>query len=623
MFALDNIKLVIWDLDDTFWTGTLSEGAVTPIDRNIQLVKTLTDYGIINSICSKNDEGPTISRLSEMGVADLFVFKSINWQPKGQRISKMIQDMGLRPVNCLFIDDNPVNLNEASHYVPQLMTASPEIIGQLIQALDTKGAPSDPGHKRLRQYQVLEQKCEARSMASDNLSFLYDSQTQVMLHDDCLAHLDRIYELVNRTNQLNFTKLRSGREDLEALCTDPEVNCGYVTVSDRFGDYGIVGFYSIRDNECIHLLFSCRTIGQGVEQFVYAKLGHPHLTIVGDVVNRVDNSPCPAWINQLQNSTESETQDKTRLKVIIKGGCDLKSISTYIKTNCLIEEFTHISPTRHNNIENESHSTNYLTLDRLSNAQRQMILDECIFAAEDMFGTSMYDDDVALIIISTMSEPNLGIYRHKQTGIRIAWGEYMFPLTDRKNWDGYVSGQLFAADNQFTIDWLEQFSRNWEFCGRLTPEQVLGNIKELMGRISPNAKLCLMLGSETPYEKNTQPNYKGRHNDYGQINALLRDYAANNDRLLLVDFNNYIHGQADFTNNINHFVRRVYFDAATQINRYIADITGKRLEQKSRLYMQWKSLADRIGKTGLFQTKFYGIIRRPYMWLYKRLVREF
>ena len=55
--ALDisKIKLVVWDLDDTFWSGTISEGEIKPSADNIQLVRDLTDCGIINSICSKND----------------------------------------------------------------------------------------------------------------------------------------------------------------------------------------------------------------------------------------------------------------------------------------------------------------------------------------------------------------------------------------------------------------------------------------------------------------------------------------------------------------------------------------------------------------------------------------
>ena len=55
MYDFNKIKLVIWDLDETFWKGILSEGEVEPIEANIGLVRRLTDIGIVNSICSKND----------------------------------------------------------------------------------------------------------------------------------------------------------------------------------------------------------------------------------------------------------------------------------------------------------------------------------------------------------------------------------------------------------------------------------------------------------------------------------------------------------------------------------------------------------------------------------------
>ena len=133
MIDFNKIKLIVWDLDDTFWQGTLSEGGVLPVDENIKLVKDLTDIGIVNSICSKNDEDKTIARIKEMGVEDFFVFNSIDWTPKGQRIQKTISDMGLRAVNVLFLDDNTVNLNEAAHYSEGLMIAEPSVLPDLIK----------------------------------------------------------------------------------------------------------------------------------------------------------------------------------------------------------------------------------------------------------------------------------------------------------------------------------------------------------------------------------------------------------------------------------------------------------------------------------------------------------
>ena len=34
MIRLDSVKLIIWDLDDTFWSGTLSEGGAILPDEN-------------------------------------------------------------------------------------------------------------------------------------------------------------------------------------------------------------------------------------------------------------------------------------------------------------------------------------------------------------------------------------------------------------------------------------------------------------------------------------------------------------------------------------------------------------------------------------------------------------
>ena len=46
MYQFDKLKLVIWDLDETFWKGTFSEGDVTIPNKNRELIKDLTDMSI-------------------------------------------------------------------------------------------------------------------------------------------------------------------------------------------------------------------------------------------------------------------------------------------------------------------------------------------------------------------------------------------------------------------------------------------------------------------------------------------------------------------------------------------------------------------------------------------------
>ena len=607
---LSKIKLIIWDLDDTFWYGTLSEGEITPNKQNISLVKDLADVGIVSTICSKNDIEPTVKKLKELCVDDYFVFKSINWEPKGQRISSLIKKMGLRPINCLFIDDNLVNLNEAAYYSSELKIATPDILQNISEQL-SKLPKNDLEHKRLHNYKVLEKKVEAQENASDNIAFLFDSNTNVTIHSDCLNNIERIFELIQRTNQLNFTKNRCSLEDLKQLISDEHVNSGYVTVRDRFGDYGIVGFFAIKDNKLIHFLFSCRTIGQGVEQFVYAKIGYPELKTVGEVVNQVTLDEAPLWINQSNNESPIVSSTNSS-KVLFKGGCDLTNMSVYLNTSNVIEEFTYIGCSRNNNIEHHNHTTNILTLPFLSKDEQIKYIDEYIFADEEMFSTHLFDKDLAIAFIGTMIEPNLGIYQNRATGCRIAFGEANHPLTDESEWDNYINNKIFTADNKFTKEWLQKFSNTHDFVGSLSPEDILNEYKRILSLMSPSAYLCLLLGSETPFIKESNPNYFGREIIYKQINTLLRHWAEENPRVLIIDFNNFIHGQEDFTNNINHFERRIYFAAANIANQYISSITGTKLEQKSKLYLWIKTQIDHLGNTGFFQSKFYSIAKIPY-----------
>ena len=115
------VRLVIWDLDETFWKGTLTEGGISFIDEHREIVKELAHRGIVSSICSKNDFATVKKILREHDAWDSFVFPSISWEPKGPRIAALIGfKWQLRPPTCMFIDDNPLNLNEARHFVPDL-----------------------------------------------------------------------------------------------------------------------------------------------------------------------------------------------------------------------------------------------------------------------------------------------------------------------------------------------------------------------------------------------------------------------------------------------------------------------------------------------------------------------
>lgn len=587
MVQFDKIKLVIWDLDETFWQGTFSEGHVEIPDQNRRLIALLTDIGIVNSICSKNDEKQVLDFLREQGLAEYFVFPSINWLPKGARIKQLISDMQLRPANVLFLDDNPSNLGEASFSCPEMMTETPEILPLLLADAE-KAERKDPAHKRLKQYRILEEKHQARSEFSSNEEFLYQSNIRVDIAADCDANIDRIHDLILRSNQLNFTKLRSTKEELAALFADPDTSCGYVSVRDNFGDYGIIGFYAVKSNHLLHFVFSCRTLGMGIEQYVYNKLGRPELSIVGEVISDLTSTELPGWINQeaqASSAFQMEIKNLNAHTVLVKGPCDLFQVYPYIANTELFDtEFTHTTKTGLV-IESTGHTTHVVEAFRLSQAQKQLVVDEVPFAHMDMYCDNIYHRDYKVVFLSILADCNLGVYRRKGTGEQLAFLEYIHPITDPASWPGLISGEYPNANFQFTEEILQNFSEKYEFVGRNTPEQIVANLEYIRKHLPKDCVLAIMLGGELYYEKNTFEAYMDRHLVHKRVNDAIRNWACGQDNVRLIDVNKYLTDQSSFYDHFNHYIKPVYYALAAEMVQIVNEVTGSQISETSKAKM--------------------------------------
>jgi FkbH-like protein len=90
--------------------------------------------------------------------------------------------------------------------------------------------------------------------------------------------LERITQLINKTNQFNLTTIRRSVDQVRALASSPQHRVFGIRVSDKFGDYGLTGVIiaEIQQNsrEMIidTFLLSCRVLGRGVETALLAAL---------------------------------------------------------------------------------------------------------------------------------------------------------------------------------------------------------------------------------------------------------------------------------------------------------------------------------------------------------------
>jgi len=332
-----NVKLVIWDLDDTFWSGTLAEGEITPIAENHAIVVALAERGIMSSICSKNNFDDAAACLKQLGVWDYFIFPSIEFGPKGANIAAIIETAGLRAENVLFIDDNRLNLEEAMQFSPGLMTADPvDILPTLLDLPELEGK-DDKALTRLKQYKNLEVKAVERATSSlGHEEFLRQCGITVEFDYDVEKNFDRLVELANRTNQLNYTKLRletpEAVAELRKLLVTYGVTAGLIKVADKYGDYGITGFFVLHrmsnKNNLVHFAFSCRTMNMGIEQYVYERLQSPAIKVVPPVANPISTFKKIDWITEGHAGTHQLGHVTSGKQLLLIGGCELLQLSS-------------------------------------------------------------------------------------------------------------------------------------------------------------------------------------------------------------------------------------------------------------------------------------------------------
>ena len=560
-------KLIIWDLDDTLWDGVLTEGGVNFRPEFLTFVEDLVTKGIMNSICSKNDFDRVKEEFFKSGNQkfwDYFVFPSIAWTPKGERVKNIIKNMNLRAENVIFIDDNQSNINEVKFYSPQIMTALPEQVPKMIEELYLVNE-YDFEHTRLKQYKLLEQKAAAKGESS-NEEFLRSSGIKICIKNDCLENIERIKKLISRTNQLNFTKFRD--ENIEE--TIKNTNSAYIIAKDKYGNYGICGFYSLdkKENKLIHFLFSCRIMNMGIEQFVYSYLGRPKLKISGEVASTLEG-PVPDWIKVVDNIELKESKPvKNDINILFKGPCDLYSVLSYIDSECNIDtefpywnkDLVYILAHTHTAFIEQTH--------RFSPEKLLELTKLFPFPNPDEFKTRFFDKKYNLIFLSLLTVTHSGLYINKNDGSYAFFGYANRDITDENNWDIILKSLPEWAKEQ-NIIMLREFKKHYIFAGNPPVDTVIKNLKYIKENIA--ADLVLILGSEIHTDK-VLAGYENMAERHRILNGAIRKEFK--DEFEYIELTDFIKGDEDYIECINHFSRRVYADLAYKI----IEISNKKLK---------------------------------------------
>jgi FkbH-like protein len=239
-------KCVVWDLDNTLWRGVLVEDGVEGVTLSpvaAGLVREFDRRGIVNSIASKNDPELASAALQRFGLSEYFVFPKISWGPKSEAIKSIIAQMDVGADTFAFIDDQAFERGEIGELLPEVTVFSDQDMDRLLLEPRFDVPVTAESGKRRQMYQTEERRVAARQGAAmDYGDFLRACRITLeirRLEPDSLA---RMYELSQRTNQLNFSGLRYSQAELETLMAERPQDAFVLSCSDKFGDYGAIGF---------------------------------------------------------------------------------------------------------------------------------------------------------------------------------------------------------------------------------------------------------------------------------------------------------------------------------------------------------------------------------------------
>lgn len=264
-------KCVVWDLDHTVWDGVLIEdgaSSLRPKPRIVEVLKELDARGILLSVASKNQPADALEVLKRLDIDDLFLCPQISWEPKSESIRRIARALNIGLDSILFVDDSPFERAQVEAACPGVRTLDAlEYLGVPDRA-DCLVTPTAESRKRRQLYREQVQRETLRDASgSDYLGFLRDCNITLTIRPFSEPDMDRVHELAQRTNQLNFSGSRYDRAVLARILGDRHLDGYVLECEDRFGSYGTIGF-SIVDSRVpivTDLMFSCRVQSKRVE----------------------------------------------------------------------------------------------------------------------------------------------------------------------------------------------------------------------------------------------------------------------------------------------------------------------------------------------------------------------
>lgn len=290
-------KCLVLDLDNTLWGGVIGDDGLDSIKigKETAIAEAHTAFqsylremrarGVILAVCSKNDLAIASEGFghpdSILKLDDFASFKA-NWEAKHDNIKEITQEINIRTDSLVFIDDNPAEREIVRVQIPEV--AVPEIgndIVKFIEFIDKEGyfepaKLSIDDMNRADYYSKNLQRESLQPVFADYGEYLQSLKMKAEIKAFTPIYLDRITQLINKTNQFNLTTKRYNDSEVASMSRNELYLTFFGRLSDKFGDNGLVSVVvGSAMGDRLHLdiwLMSCRVIKRDMELAMFDEL---------------------------------------------------------------------------------------------------------------------------------------------------------------------------------------------------------------------------------------------------------------------------------------------------------------------------------------------------------------
>jgi FkbH-like protein len=287
-------KVLALDLDNVLWGGTLGEDEISALKisndfpGNIykkiqQKALSLKDSGVLLILLSKNNLNEVKEAFSKLDMSlelEDFVDIRVNWKEKYLNIKEIAENLKLGLDSFLFVDDQAFEREQMKFNLPYVkvlqITDDPLNILNSIENcwLFDSYRKSSEDFLRNRDYKMQSKRKSLENLSITPEEFLKTLKLVTHITAVNENNIGRVVQMLAKTNQFNLTTRRHSESKIRELLLDSRNILLTISVSDRFGDQGIVGLIiAFADGTNIHVdsfLMSCRAIGRGIEKAIWA-----------------------------------------------------------------------------------------------------------------------------------------------------------------------------------------------------------------------------------------------------------------------------------------------------------------------------------------------------------------